>query len=172
MKQFFFLVLMLVAFSVVAQDLEGVGSSANADLQKAMADLTAARQEVEAERIPLAQQLTAAEKKLADRKAEFAKAQRFQENQLVELNALKAEAKLRSDEVKYIDSLLSEYTRACRSRLSFVEEPRYKEVFEAVDKAGAAADLSQAEKFSQRSVLFETALKRDEAALGGELFDG
>ena len=48
-------------------------------------------------------------------------------------DALKAEAKLRSDEVKYIESLLSEYARSFRSRLNFIEEPRYLAVLEAVE---------------------------------------
>lgn len=82
---------------------------------------------------------------MAERRVEFAKAQRFQENQLVELNALKTEAKQRGDEVKYIESLLSEYTRAFRSRLNFVEEPRFGSMFESVDKAAAAADMAPAE---------------------------
>jgi biopolymer transport protein ExbB len=168
---------MLVALAglpliAAAQDLQGLASGAQADLQKAMADLTAARAQVEAERLPLARRLTELEQKLADRKAELAKAQRFQENQLVELNALKAEAKLRSEEVKYVDSLLSEYGRTLRSRLNFVEEPRYQGRFEAFEKAGASADASPAEKFSQRSVLLATALERNQAALGGEVFEG
>jgi biopolymer transport protein ExbB len=41
-----------------------------------------------------------------------------------------------------------------------------------VDKAGATADLSLGEKFSERSILLTTALKRQEAVLGGELFEG
>ena len=155
-----------------AEDFESVSSSVNADLQKAMADLTAARQEVEAQRLPLARRLAEMEQKLIDRKAEYAKAQRFQENQLVELNALKAEAKIRSDEVKYIESALSEYARAFRSRLNFIEEPRYKAMFDAVEKAGVAPDLAPAERFSERTVLLTTALKRSEAALGGEIIDG
>ncbi len=164
--------LAMSSFSVVAQDLDAAASGAAADLQKALADLTTARQEVEAERLPLAKQLTAMEQQLIDSKAAFAKAQRFQENQLVELNALKAEAKLRADEVKYIDSLVAEYTKAFRSRLSFIEEPRYKAKFDAIEKAAAAADLPPADEFSQRAILFETSLTRSEAALGGELFEG
>lgn len=172
MKHLLILALALASIGVAAQDLDSVASGAAADLQKALAELTAARQEVETERLPLARQLTELEQKLADRKAEFARAQRFQDNQLVELNALKADARLRSDEVKFVDSLLSEYARAFRSRLNFIEEPRYQGLFDAIEKAGAAADLSSADSFSQRSVLLTTALKRNEAALGGELFEG
>lgn len=65
---------------------------------------------MENERLPLARQLAAAEQKLIDCRAEFAKAQRFQENQSV-ANTLKAEARRVSEEVKYIDSLLTEYAR-------------------------------------------------------------
>jgi biopolymer transport protein ExbB len=155
-----------------AQELETLAAGAGTDLQQALADLSAARQDIEAQRVPLARQLTELEQKLADRRAELAKAQRFQENQLVELNALKAEAKLRSDEVKYIDSLLAEYARAFRSRLNFVEEPRYQAMFDTVETAAAAPDLAPADRFNRRTVLLTAALKRTEAALGGEQFEG
>ena len=155
-----------------AQELDAVSAGVSDDLKKALSDLATARQEVENERLPLARQLAAVEQKLIDRRAEFAKAQRFQENQLVELNTLKAEARRVSEEVKYIDSLLTEYARAFRSRLSFVEEPRYVATFDAAEKAGASSDLAPAERFGRRSVLLTTALKRAEGALGGEVFEG
>ncbi len=173
MKQLILLLtLLLLPLGLAAEDLDALASGASADLQKALTELAAARQEVESERLPLAQRLRELEQKLGDSKAELAKAQRFQENQLVELNALKAEAKRESDEVKYVESLLTEYSRAFRSRLNFIEEPRYREMFEAVEKAGAAPDLSPAERISGRLALLTTALKRGDAALGGELFDG
>jgi len=173
-------VLFALALSVVvslvtkiqAQDLDSVSSGVGTDLQAALTDLTKVRQEIEAERIPLARRLGELEQKLLDRKAEYAKAQRFQENQLVELNALKTEARARTEEVKAIDALLGEYARAFRSRLNFVEEPRHLPMFDAFDKAGVAPDLASAERFSRRSVLLTTALKRADAALGGEIFEG
>lgn len=157
-----------VGASVHAQELNHLAADANSDLQKALAELTEARQSVEAERLPMARQLTASEQRLNDRKSEYAKAQRFQENQLVELNALKAEAKKRSEEVKYVESLLSEYTRAFRSRLHFVEEPRYQTLFESLDKATGSSELTLAQKFEERSQLLTASLKRVQSALGGE----
>ena len=162
----------LSALSLRAQDADVLSAGAAADLQKALTELSAARQEIEGERLPLARQVSESEQKLSDKKSELSKAQRFQENQLVELNALKAEAKRQMEEVKYIDSLLTEYTRAFRSRLNFVEEPRYKDLFASVEKAAATTDLPLAEQFSQRSVLLTTAFDRAEKALGGELLDG
>lgn len=155
-----------------AQGLDAVATRATADLEKATADLTAARQQVEAERLPLARKVTELEQQLINRRAELAKAQRFQENQLVELNALKADAKRQADEVKYLDSLITEYSRAFRSRLNFIEEPRYKAMLEQVDLVAAKADVGASEKFAARSVLLITALKRAADAQGGETFAG
>ncbi len=154
------------------QGIERIASETSGDLKKALAELSTTRQQIEAERLPMARQLAELEQKLAERRGEFGKAQRFQENLLVELNALKAETRQRTDEVKYVESLLTEYSRAFRSRLNFIEEPRYQAMIEGVEKAGSSADLSPAEKFTQRSVLLTTALKRTESVLGGEMFDG
>jgi len=167
------LVLPLVLLPLVSpgQALEGVLNGATADLQKATAELNSVRAEVEAERLPLARKVSELEQTLIARRADLAKLQRFEENQLVELNALKAEAKRLADEVKYTDSLLTEYARAFLSRLSFVEEPRYAAMLDAVDKAGADADLSAADKFAQRSVLLTMAEQRAEAVQGGEVIE-
>jgi biopolymer transport protein ExbB len=155
-----------------AQGLEAVASNAASDLQRVNTELTAARAAVEADRLPIARRITELEQQLIARRAELARAQRFQENQLVELNALKAEARRASDEVKFTESLITEYAKAFRSRLNFAEEPRYLAMFDAVDVAGASADLAPVQRFSQRTVLLVTALERIERAQGGEIIPG
>src|SRR5688572_19439120 len=165
-------ILVLMQGMLCAQDLSAVHSQAAADLKSALEALSASRAKVEEERLPLARKLTELEQKVSDDKSELAKRQRFYENELVELNALKAEAKRRSDEVKYIESLLSEYAKAFRSRLNFVEEPIYKDLFDKVEKAAAAADLAPADKLRERSALLSNALARGEKTLGGEIVDG
>src|SRR5688572_18609911 len=145
--------LLAIPLCAPAQDLSSAASNAQKDLQSAVTELAALRQQIEAERLPLARQLADLEQKLSERKAELTRAQRFQENQLVELNALKTEARRLGEEVKYTDALLTEYARAFRSRLNFSEEPRYQAVFDADDQAAAAADLSPAERFTRRSQL-------------------
>lgn len=164
--------LLSVPFANVAQTFDDALIGATADLHKATAELSATRQEIEAERLPLARRITDLEQQIINRRAELAKAQRFQENQLVELNALKADAKRQSDEVKYIDSLITEYARAFRSRLNFIEEPRYKSLLEDVEIAAAKSDLAPKERLTRRSTLLTTALQRAEAAQGGESFEG
>ncbi|MFO1487244.1 MAG: MotA/TolQ/ExbB proton channel family protein [Verrucomicrobiota bacterium] len=157
---------------VLAQSLDMLHQGALKDLESAGAELSATRQDIEKERLPMARKVTELEQALIQRRADLAKAQRFQENQLVELNALKADAKRQADEVKYIDSLITEYARAFRSRLNFIEEPRYKSVLDDVEAAAAGADVTPIEKFSRRAQLLATALDRAERAQGGELFEG
>ena len=166
------LALALMPWTVSAQDLNSVASGASEDLKKALTALAEVRQQVEAERLPLARELSQLEQKLADQRVELGKAQRFQENQLVELNALKAEAKRRSDEVGYVDSLISEYSRAFRSRLHFAEEPKYLAVFQDVDKAGVAPDVTPTERLVRRFAILKTAIARGHEVLGGEVIEG
>lgn len=154
-----------------AQDLGTLGAEVSGDLEKSLADLAETRKTIESERLPLTRELAELEQKLIDRRAELSKAQRFQENQLVELNALKAEARRRAEEVRYVDSLLSEYARAFQSRLHFVEEPRHAAVFAELEKAGAP-DLTPTGRFDRRVTVVHASLGRTEAALGGELFEG
>src|SRR5436190_7454927 len=109
MKQLIPLVLVFslaLGLPLNAQDIDSVAAGVSADLQKALTDLNAARKEVEEERLPIARKLSELEQKLMDRKAEYAKAERFQGNQLVELGVLKKQAKERSDEVKLVEALL------------------------------------------------------------------
>jgi uncharacterized protein YicC (UPF0701 family) len=70
-----------------AQDADALAGSAKADLQKALTELTQVRREVEGEKLPLVRAVNELEQKVLDQKAAFQKAERFQENQLVELNA-------------------------------------------------------------------------------------
>lgn len=163
---------LLAAPAARAQDLDAIASGLSNDLQKALADLAAARREADEERLPLGRKLSELEQKLIDRKAEYAKADQLQANQLAELNKLKADARKASDEVKFMDALLSEYARQLRAKITFVEEPRYAPMFDAVEKAAVAPDLTPAQRFHERSALLATSLRRAEAALGGEVFEG
>ena len=154
-----------------AQDADALAGSAKADLQKALTELTQVRREVEGEKLPLVRAVNELEQKVLDQKAAFQKAERFQENQLVELNALKAQARVRGEEVKYLDSLLTEYGRAFRSRVHLIEEPRLKPSFEGFDAAMASPELGEAERLQKRSELILASLARLKLVAGGDRFE-
>lgn len=155
-----------------AADLANLASGAAAELNQALGELSALRQGIETERMGLGREVRELEQALAAERADYSKAQRFQENQLVELSALKAEAKRQSDQAKYIESLLGEYTRSFRSRLGFAEDARFKEVFDEAEKATTSSDLPPSKRWASLLQALTTALHRSEGALGGELFAG
>lgn len=163
---------LLAALASRGQGLDTVHADSQGALEKALAELNAVRQRIEGEKLPLARELGDLEQRLLDQRTAFEKAERFQENQLVALNALKAQAKARGEEVKYVDSLLAEYQRAFRTRLNPIEEPRYKAAFDQAAQSAANPDLSAADRLTEAAKVLETALERLQTLAGGDRFQG
>lgn len=162
--------LLQVSSSPSAQELEALAQGAKADLDKSLTELAELRRSIESEKLPLARAVHGMEQQLIDQRAALQKAERSQENQLVELNALKAQVKARGDEVKYIDSLLAEYGRAFRTRLHVIEEPRYKSQLGAFESATASTEINPAARLAAKGELLKQSLVRLNTQFGGELF--
>ncbi|MBE0540605.1 MAG: MotA/TolQ/ExbB proton channel family protein [Verrucomicrobia bacterium] len=160
------------ASTVRAVDFSAVAGGASADLETALAELAALRKQIETERLPLAQQGRKLEQQVLDQRRELERAQRFQENQLVELNALKTDVKRRTDEHKFLEALLGEYLRGFETRVHISEVPRFQEVLEAAKTAGVAADFTEAQRLERQAALLTASLDRIERVTGGELFAG
>ncbi|MFM7102260.1 MAG: MotA/TolQ/ExbB proton channel family protein [Verrucomicrobiota bacterium] len=172
MKRFPVLAALLLGLSrLAAQEADTLAQSARADLQKALEELAEARRRVEAEKLPLVRSVNELEQKVLDQKAAYQKAERFQENQLVELNALKAQARNRGEEVKYLDSLLTEYGRAFRSRVHLIEEQRLQPAFNAFDAATASQELGEAQRLARRAEILRASLDRLRTVIGGDRFE-
>lgn len=156
---------------VPAADLDSLADNSRKDLDTALVELSALRGQIEAERLPLARKITALEQQVLERRVELDRARRFQENQLVELNALKSDVKRRSDEVKFLEALLGEYLRAFETRIHISEVQRYQEAVNTA-KTAQGGHLAAAEQITRQARLIETALQRLEGAVGGERFEG
>lgn len=165
------LIPLLLAGRLAAQDLEGLAQSARRDLEEALQALAQTRSRVEQERLPLAREISALEQQLLERRAEVQRAERVQENALVELNALKAQTRARQDEVQFVQSLLAEYERAFRTRIHIGEAARLEPVLDQAERAAVAADLSAADRVAGRLGLLRASLDRLRGALGGERFE-
>ena len=161
-----------VVVPTTAQDLEAVSISAKADLAQALEELARLRNRIEKERIPLAQQLNQLEQDVITERRDLERARRSQENQLVELNALKGEVKKRSDEAKYIQALIGEYLRGFETRIHFSEMQVYGTEIEAARTAGAATELSPEEQLQKQAAFLGVALDRAERVIGGQTFSG
>lgn len=169
-RSFLVLAVALVGLSAVAQGLDALTAGAKTDLEKALTELAELRRNIEAEKLPLAQSVNALEQKLLDQKATLQKAERFQENQLVELNALKSQVRVRAEEVKYLESLLAEYARSFRTRLHVIEEERFKDLLARLDQAAGSPDLELPVKLERKAELIAASINRLRAAAGGETF--
>ncbi|MCX7722336.1 MAG: MotA/TolQ/ExbB proton channel family protein [Verrucomicrobiae bacterium] len=166
------LVMLLGSLAAPASGPEMVAVTAQADLQAALNELNEVRQQVEAERLPLTRRLRELEEQVLTKRRELERAQRFHENQLVELNALKAEVKRRHDEVKFISALLAEYARAFEARIHVSEVARFNGIVDAAQQAADSRELSEAERLAQQGALLAQSLARLEDALGGVRFAG
>jgi biopolymer transport protein ExbB len=169
----FSLIICLAALilTVRAQDPEAIAAASRNDLREALDQLSALRGEIEAEKIPLAREVNTLERNLIDAREELRRKQRFQDNQLVELNALKSEVRARSEEVKYLETLLTEYSRGFRTRINILEEPAVKEALEPIEAAAASANLPAAGKLSRRMDLLRLSIERSRNVAGGHAID-
>lgn len=173
MKRLLFSVLLVAGLAIGrAEDFSSVAGGASADLEKALTELSDLRKHIEAERLPLAQHSRELEQQLLQERTDLEKAQRFNENQLVELSALKAEVKKRNDEVKFLEALLGEYLRGFETRIHISEVPRYEAAIDTAKAAPAAADLTEAQRIEKQVALLDVSLKRIVTVTGGELYEG
>ncbi|HMP84122.1 MAG TPA: hypothetical protein PKA41_15600, partial [Verrucomicrobiota bacterium] len=173
MKRFFLIGCLLGSVAVASSaELDAVSGAAKTDLQQALEELTATRKQIEEERLPLAQQLRELEQKVLDDRRELDRAQRFQENQLVELNALKSEVKRRHDEIKFLEALLAEYLRAFETRVHISEVARLQGAIDSAKSAAASAEMTEAQKIEKQAALLSASLDRLQNVIGGETFAG
>lgn len=173
LRQIIGLALLTSAMShTTAAELDGVATSVKADLDAALQELTVARQQIEAERLPLAQRLRELEQQVLDKRRELGQAQRFQENQLVEFNALKTDLKRRTDEARFLEALLGEYLRAFETRIHISEVERLKPAIDSAKAAGGATELRADQRIERQMALLTASLDRLERSVGGEIFSG
>lgn len=155
-----------------APDLDSLSGSAREDLQTALAELTALRSQIEAERLPLGQKLAALEQSVLDQRTALQRAQREEGNQMVLLGVLKTEVNGLSNEVRGLESLLNEYRRAFESRVNIAELQRHQTALQVAAAAADSVELAAAVKLERQLDFVAATLKRLEDAVGGERFAG
>ena len=171
-KTFTCLAALLCLGTVQAATLDEASAGARADLQAALAELAELQMTIGGEKIPLAQQLNQVEEQLAGRRKDLERTRRDQENQLVDLNVLKAEVKRRNEESGFLRGLLSEYARLFETRIHISEVQRYQDEIQDAHNAAASAELTPAETAERQIALVQRGIERLGNLLGGESFEG
>lgn len=150
---------------------ESAAQSIQDRLAESLAELSALRQNIVAEKIPLAEQLSELENELLEARSQFQEKSIALETRSLDLNNLTTDNKLRQDEVDYLASLLAEYVRNFDARIHVTELDRYREMLETARLAEADDTLDDAALFAvQADVILKSIDRLDELA-GGARFE-
>ena len=100
-----------------AQTFEAAAGSAKADLEKALAELSALEKQIADEKIPLSREMNKLESEVIAKRREHSDSKRLQDRKAVDLTRLKAEEKAFKDQNDYLrKTLLEEYIRRFETR--------------------------------------------------------
>src|SRR5262245_3878451 len=152
--------------------LKAATGSAQSDLDQALRDLSALRERISAEKLPLTKKVGELEEQLAAVRRRQDEVARTQDTASLEVTNLESAMKLRQDEMTYIGNLLDEYARGFDTGLHVGERPRYHDAVAGALDAAKNADLPLEEKLRRQTELLRGSLGRVEDMLGGTRFDG
>ena len=155
---------------------EGTFERADLSVQKkleaSLAELTALREKIVMEKIPLSRKLRDLEDELLEVRRDYQSTTRTLDSRTLDLTNLRSEIKSREQEKSYLANLLSEYIRNFESRLHITELNRYNDVLESAKLAPENSNLSDLEVYQAQAALVAASLERLENGLGGDSFAG
>jgi biopolymer transport protein ExbB len=155
-----------------AQTFEEASASALQELVDVQAELTALRNQIADEKIPLSKDLNRLENEVLAKRREAARVENVRDNRQVDLNALENEVEAREEQNTYVRSLLTEYIRAFRTRMHVSEIQKFDELAHVAQTAVEDVNLSEAEKFIAQVALVQASLDRVDDVIGGNRFEG
>lgn len=155
-----------------AETVGRLAASAAAQLAGSVAELNALRATIAAEKLPLAQELTAQEAELTRLRRDHEAVVRLVDAGNLEIATIKAEIKARQDELSYTGNLLDEYARSFESKVNISELQYCGEAVESAKQAVENTTLSMTERFDRQLAFVHVTLDRLTDALGGMRFPG
>lgn len=155
-----------------AQTFEKASASAIEDLVEVQAELSALRNQIADEKIPLSKDLNRLENEVLAKRREAARVENVRDNRKVDLNALEDEVEAREEQNTYVRSLLTEYIRAFRTRMHVSEVQKFDELAHIAQTSVDDVNLTEAEKFAAQVELIQASLGRVADIVGGNTFEG
>jgi hypothetical protein len=153
--------------STAMDRLSGIGEQ---ELSKSVQELNELRAQIQKEKVPLAEELTSLEAKVAQLRKDQGNVTRQVDTGNLELTGIKAETKARQDELAYIGNLLDEYARTFETKVNVCEMQYCTAAVELAKQAPANTTLSMAEKFQRQVALVDLSVKRLFDVIGGTRF--
>ena len=103
------------------ETMDRLSRSAEQQLAASVEALDKLREQIAGEKLPLAQELTATEEKLTQLRREHDRVTREVDEGNLEISSIKADIKIRQDELSYLGNLLDEYARTFESKINVSE---------------------------------------------------
>ncbi len=172
LKSIFILSLVALASSLQAQSLRQAITSVDADLESALQELAQLREEIAAERIPLATEVEELEREVLSLNADLNREQRLRDNRDIGLQALEDEVESKQEEIEYIRGLLRDFVNTFNAQLTVSERQIYIDMIRDVDSAANDPEMSQKELFDMQMEIVNESADRMGSLIGGYTFDG
>jgi biopolymer transport protein ExbB len=147
-------------------------ATAQQDLQKSLEELTALREAIANEKVPMTRRLRDLENRLSAVRAENEDVNRTLDMRSLELNNMRPEIEGREQENAYLGSLFDEYARNFEARVHITELQRYRDVIDGARAATDDPDLIPSEAYAAQLDLVEASLDRLGELVGGTIFEG
>lgn len=154
------------------QTIGRISESAGKELEKTTAELNGLREQIAAEKLPLAQELTALEERLSEVRREHDKVTRQVDEGRLDITNFKSQLKARQDEMNYVGNLLDEYTRTFETKINVSELQAYGAAIESAKQVAENKSLSIGQRFERQLAFVEKSTQRLFDAIGGMRFPG
>ena len=154
------------------ETLGQLSRSAEQELTKSIQELDQLRSSIAGEKLPLAQELTSLEDRLAELRGEHERVTRLVDEGNLEITAMRATMKARQDELDYVGNLLDEYARTFESKVNVSELQVCGEAMESAKQAPENPTLTVHERFDLQLAFVGASLTRLVEAIGGMRFPG
>jgi biopolymer transport protein ExbB len=153
--------------------LANASTKARADLDAALKELTATREKISSEKLPLSKKLSLAEDDLALARKELDLAQRARDMKNLDQSSLKVEIKQREEENTYMLNLLNEFGRNFGEKsIHISERAGHREKLDLAKATHENSNASHEDKYKASFRIVDAALTRIGDLLGGHSYPG
>jgi len=170
----------LLAFPAYAQEaapaapptFRAAGDDIRRQLEESVRELSALRESIAAEKLPLAREISGLETDLVTARQDLQRIARSIDDRTRGLGDIRNAIKARKEQVSYLASLLGEYRRNWEAGLHIAELQRYRAALEPAKLAVEDGTRPDREVFGLEAAALAASLERLEATLGGARYDG
>lgn len=169
--------LLLIAPTLgMAATLDEAKASAEADLQRSLAEYAAVQNQIKEEQIPLAKELNTLKAELRDKRREAERAQRLKDNSTVDLSALQDRVAKRQEQLDYVANLVADFGERFSRDISLPEQQIFKAEIERFNQASdvAIADekLGKSMRLVDQAFVLSVSIERFKQLVGGRSIAG